>query len=837
MNEKNIICEQIPLSSRTERNKSIPLLIQKKNKGKGIKINKSIKKLLPNADFFQVHNNKPITSRKNSGIIDYERIKFLDDKKFHDDLYINMNLNSAPSFSDNVYKIHKLINEEKNRKFNNIYNILSNSPFTAQSNNDINDIAINQLLLQSSDRNKQIKIIKRNNSCQDVFNSKVKFKQLIKKNENPILINYTKAITRNSPKICNDKIQNFYSIKSNRSNLSSSTTNKSKFTIRFPEQKSNSKSNKIEEPTTTLNSKIILPKLKNVSSQNSSISNRSESGKVSLDIQKNEPSFITSLSVDKMKYNINQLLIDKSKKRTKFGEYEEKILKLKLCQIYQKEKLEMIMNDDKYNIQEKIDYIIKMYKNYEKIFIDYMDNIKRYNNFLYHAFYENEMQLRLLHKEKNNINYDMEIIVDKMINKQIQLEYLINLRNFLFYMKNRDKKIIKMNNAYVYKISNRNNFINKLFDIFGRYEDSLAYKYLKRIIPVGQLEKIIKPKIHITKGTIRKVSSIKHSPSIVENQNEDLLSPPPAGEKIFQSIEEFLDIMNYLTDNDIELLEDYEKREISKKELAKELDDEIEFNKKLENDEKNIYIKKCIKLLEKEKEKYFALTKKYEHYYDLYTKKKELSSLQLNYKVFSYKAFNNLDFYRKIKYNKLRVKYKIEGLVLIEKLIYNVKKILELNEELKVFPMKDIYHYIPEGILIQILNIKLDYFNQENQFLINDYTLQLIKLLEFFAEFIKNKNVQLKLKDNYKYSKARELVLNERKMFNSKFKKKMLINDRENNLKELKERWNKKIIREPKKYDICIKHYLNKSLEIKNYKHDLCCDEKDANEFLNFEEN
>jgi hypothetical protein len=56
--------------------------------------------------------------------------------------------------------------------------------------------------------------------------------------------------------------------------------------------------------------------------------------------------------------------------------------------------------------------------------------------------------------------------------------------------------------------------------------------------------------------------------------------------------------MNYLTDNDIELLEDYEKREISKKELAKELDDEIEFNKKLENDEKNIYIKKCIKLLE-----------------------------------------------------------------------------------------------------------------------------------------------------------------------------------------------------------------------------------------------
>ena len=35
-------------------------------------------------------------------------------------------------------------------------------------------------------------------------------------------------------------------------------------------------------------------------------------------------------------------------------------------------------------------------------------------------------------------------------------------------------------------------------------------------------------------------------------------------------------------------------------------------------------------------------------------------------------------------------------------------------------------------------------------------------------------------------------------MFNSKFKNKMLLNNRENNLKELKERWNKKIIRKRK---------------------------------------
>ena len=836
MNEKNIIYEPFPLSSRIYRNKNIPLLPQKIDNVKVLKINNSVKRQSSIDNLSPIHSNRHITARKKSSSSNSELVKILDDKNFHDDLYININLNSAPSYNDNVSEIRKMIKEERNRKYNKFYNMLSNPPLNDEYNSDFNDYVLNQLLLKNSKGNKQLKIIKRNKSCQDVLDSKTKIKNLIKRNDNSILINYTKALTRNSPKNRNDnKIQYPLSVKSNRSNLSSSTTNKSKFTIRFPDQKSN----KIEEPTTTMNSKIILPKLKSLSSQNSSISNRSESEKVSMEIQKIEPSFITSLSVEKMKLNINKLFIEKSKIKTKLGDYEEKILKLKLCQIYQKEKLEMLMKDEKFYVQEKIDYIIKMFKSYEKIFIDFMDNIKRYNNFLFHAFYENETELRLLNKKKKNINSDLEILVDKLINKQIQLEHLINLRNFLFYVKNKGKKVIKMNNVYVYHISNRNKLANKLFDIFGKDEDSLAYKYLKRIIPISQLEKIMKPKIHNINGTVRKINSIKHSPTSIENQKEDLLSPPPAGEKIFQSTEEFIDIINYMTDNDLELMADYEKSEINKIELAKVLDDEINFNQKLENEGVYIYINKYIKYLAKEKEKNLKLSKKYAYFYDLFTKKKELSSLQLNYKVYSYKAFNSIDFYNKIKYNKLRVIYKIEGLVLIEKLINNVTKILELNKEHNVFPMEDIYHYIPEGILTQILNTKIDYFNKENQFLINEYTLKLIKLYEFFGEFIKNKNKKLKLKDNVKYAKAREVVLYERKMYNSKIKKKMLFQYRENNLKELKERWNKKIIRDGKKCDTYLKLNLDKSFENKNYKPDLknINGEKEAKDILNFEEN
>ena len=107
--------------------------------------------------------------------------------------------------------------------------------------------------------------------------------------------------------------------------------------------------------------------------------------------------------------------------------------------------------------------------------------------------------------------------------------------------------------------------------------------------------------------------------------------------------------------------------------------------------------------------------------------------MQLNFKVYSFKAFNNINFYNKIKYNKLRVKYKIEGLVLLEKLIFNVNNILETNKKIKIFPEKDIYHYIPEGILRQILNIKVENFTKENQHLINEYNLQLLKLYGYFG--------------------------------------------------------------------------------------------------------
>jgi predicted patatin/cPLA2 family phospholipase len=85
------------------------------------------------------------------------------------------------------------------------------------------------------------------------------------------------------------------------------------------------------------------------------------------------------------------------------------------------------------------------------------------------------MDLRKRSKKEKDLTYDIEVLVNKLINKQKDLEYLINTRNFIFFVKNRGKNVIKMDNVYVYRISKRRKFIDNLFDLLGCSTDSLAF--------------------------------------------------------------------------------------------------------------------------------------------------------------------------------------------------------------------------------------------------------------------------------------------------------------------------------------------------------------------------
>ena len=814
MNNQKYMKKIPPLSSRPNKNQSIPLLFLKMNIEQNQK-NSSVKKFQSLEQESPFLSNKYNSSRKISKSSSSDQLKLYNNRNFHNNIYKNIPLINLFSFNKNSASIRQMVQEKKYQNIKNIYSEFFSSPFNNEYMSDINRLKKRNILIP----NIHYKLIsmKRNNSCQDLLDVKIKLKTAMKNEDSTprLSTNYSKALNINKNK---KKINQYNYIINNFSSNLSTGTNKSLISIKFPTRQSNNSSLKISEESLTTNQNIIsLPKLPLLKSS-SLKSAESESEKIILENPKKEESFITGLGVDKMKFNINRLIAEKTKNKEKIDEYEEKILKLKICQSYQKERLKKLLNNKKYNIQERIDHIIQMYYKYEKIYEEYMESVSRYNNFLFKVSNELDIELRIISKQKHDINYNLEILVNKIVDKQKEYENVISMRNFLFFAKNRDKKIIKMDNLYIYRISNRRKFVGKLFDILGRTQDSFAFKYLKKIIPLDHLEKIIHLATHKPTVKIRRGNTIKRTVRVsVEKPKEDinLLTPPSPGEKIFETPEDFIKIIENMTTNDLKLMKKYEKICLENSELKDELEEINALYEKFEKSDMNDYLMKDKKYLQDAKQKHIELSQRYKYLSDLATKRKELSSLQLDLKIFSYKSHNNIYFYNKIKYNKLRVKYKLEGLVLLEKLISSIKLILSLNKKLKIFSIKDIFHYIPRNILRQILELKVDYFNKDNQYLINEYTLKLLKLLEFFGEFIINKNERRKNMDRQVYNKIKENIQNERKIYNAYTIKQMVVEKREGTMKELMEKWNKKIIK--KKQDPIIIHKkLNKSLEIKS---------------------
>ena len=841
MNEKILLNKIVPLSSRITKSKSVSSIFQKINTERNQR-NKKIIKYSSIDNESRFNRNKSKSDRKLISSSSYNNIKIIDDKKFHNNIYQDIDLNSAPSYNDNISEIRKMINGQKYNNLRNMYAMYLNSPFPKEYLKDIKHLNKRKILIMSkNNRNLNLLPFKRNNSCEDLFDENIKLKSIITEKAvtarmSPINTKNNIDTNKNTRNTNRNNSKLSPNIKNNYSNLST-TTNKSLITLKFQDKQSESNVKSNQESIPTSQNNIILPKIPILNSHNSIKTTISDSEKNQIESPKNQPSFLTELALDKMKFNINNLIIDKSKKkRESIDKYEEKILKLKIYQTYQKEKLEELLNNEELYIQEKIDHIIKMYKLYDNIYETYMDNIVKYNRFLFKILYDIELELRKIRIDKKNINYQIEVLINKIIEKQIVFEYLISARNFLFLVKNRDKKIINMDKQYIHKVSNRRQLVIKLFDLFGRTEDSFAFKYLKKLIPLDILEKIIGKKVFKkSNSTLRGSNSNKHSTIILDEG----LSPPPPGVKIFQSPEDFINILNSMTNNDLELISNYQKLEEDKKELTAELKENIAFYQKSEKSELNNNIIKNEKILEEEKQKYNKLTKKYEYFNDLFIKKKELSSLQLDFKIFSYKSFNNIYFFNKIQYNKLRVKYKIEGLVLLEKLINNVNEILRLNKKINVFDLNEIYHYVPQSILNQILVLKIDYFDKDNQYLINEYTLKLLKLYGYFGEFLTNRNEQMKNFEHNIYMKVREKVLNERRIYNAQIVKRMINEKRENTLKELKEKWDKNVIKKSKISEIYIKQNPNKSVEVKDLKENLKSieEEQEKINLLNFEEN
>ena len=813
-----------PLSSRANKSPKISLLLKENNEKNNIESIPSEKYTPINSGKILYKNNLylmrkiPNSSRQNKSIGNY--YNFLNKLNAYRNIYSGR----ITSLNRNLSDIHLLIKDKKTK------NIKNNLMFNSMSSNDY---------LDDFKRYKKLNLLSikkhRNNSSEELFSISKKMKSLMRSEEmNQLSTNFSKIV---SAKENNSIITSLKNIKNNNSDYTT-TTNKSEINnSKLPEIQSNSsKINDINEYknfSKNINLSPKLPSLKinkdfNISSDGSNIENEKIMEERE---EKKEESFLTSLNTDKMKFKINKLFIENNR-RKKLTEFEEKILKIKIYQNYQKEALEKILQGEKFNVQERIDHIIKMYKLYESIYEEYVNDLSRYINFLVLISGELDIELRAIRKQKKDLLYNIEILVDKLITMQIKLEYSIKTRNFLFYVKNREKKIIELDEDFVIRVAKRRTFADKLLSIFGKNRDSIAIKYLKRLIPLEKLMSMVKARIHRTSRINRIVrrNSLKQSKTIKSEKPSDVLTPPPPGKKIFDSPEEFIKILNNMKYNNIILLKDYELAQIKKNEMLNELDKDIAYYERFEKSEKNKYLKNNHISLEEEKKKYKINSQKYEYINKLLENKEDDYSLKLGLKINFFSSFNDVYEYNMVKYNKLRIKYKYAGLLLLEKLINNIKVILSMNENSNIFNKDDINHYFPYGLLNQIIQIKRNYFNEDNQYLIREYTIKLLKLYEFFGKFIMNKNEISKINEPKLYMKIRDKVITQRKISNSKNIRKIVEEKNEVSSKKLLEKWNKKIILETRKIDKFSSHdIINKSIILKNK------DEKNENKNDEFE--
>ena len=237
--------------------------------------------------------------------------------------------------------------------------------------------------------------------------------------------------------------------------------------------------------------------------------------------------------------------------------------------------------------------------------------------------------------------------------------------------------------------------------------------------------------------------------------------------------------------------------------MLKEFDSIKTISEKYEKSYIFSYIKFDEKILEAEKNKHLRLSQKCDYLKNLLENKNDLSSLKQDFKIISFSVFN---------------KYQYEGLVFLEKLITIINSIMSMNENMNLFDLEEINIYIPHEILKQILRTKKEYFHESNQYLIKEYTLKLIKLYEFFYEFIIKKNEESKIKYKNKYNKLKEEVQIERKIYNSNIIKKMLNKRREADAKKLRDKWNKKTVLETRKSDLFTKPNFKKNLSVDNLK-------------------
>ena len=703
-------------------------------------------------------------------------------------LYSDFNFNKAPSLKQNVSEIHRMIESRKNYKLRCINNLFYNSLCgnrIAKTNIDDyyyegepKDIDFqNQNFFEKSN-------MQRNNSCLEFIpnkNNLIKNEPLVNNNGNiSTYNNKSRSInkymnTGNSGSIS----QTIYEIK-NIPDLSKDNLKQKNNTINID------KSNNQEES-------LYLPEL-----------------------QKIQNSFITNLNTKKMDFKISDCIYRSRDKNMKITDLEKNIYRLRIFQNFQKDKLNSMLDKKVYRLEKYIKHIESIFHKHSKIYKIYKINFQNYLRFLWNEISDKEDVIKLLNADHIKLEYDVDNLLTKNIDKQSELEKLIEIRNFLYRVKHKDEKIPDIDST-LYIESKKYLLAKCLTKLFENDNNITVIKFLNtipqkipdisNIDPKNFIAKNCPPVLPYNNFSNNNTSQSINDSKINKNNNKSNKSKAkkykskkikkeilyePDNENAFSSPEEFKKIITFLEDQNRFLLRQNENKRMLIETYKDELEtcvpeEEVEIGKKLmaEIEEKEKYLLEL-------KHKNVLLKEKFKDEYNQNLVNNQFKELRKLNRSDAHSSFADFKYFQTVNYNFQISRAKYQGLVFFKKLLHNFLNFLSLNYD--SFTKEKFYSHINPDYLDEILLYSKDLeFNDRNYFLIYDYTLKILKLYEFICFYVlrKNKEYNSNKKNIDIIKKEYDKITNQRKLENSRTIRRLIENKRINGCKQLIEKWQK----------------------------------------------
>ena len=724
------------------------------------KISKSISSNIfnKNKKKYRIINNNTIYKRKNNSalnenIYDYPQYKnnysiISNISNEVTDLYSDFSFNKAPTLRQNISSIHHLIQTNKQKNFSYLKNLYHNSLFNNNYINETNTLIYDDK--KSETINSSQICMNRNNSCGQLLSNSNRF---FKGEENLTSKDFKK----------NDKIKESFA------NLSTST---------YKTNRSN-------------NNQILNTNLLSQTNRNIDPSFK----KIIFEYNKNKEKNYFGLNTEKLFFNINDALYKNFDHIKNISEFENRILHMKIFQNFQYEKLNKLLYDKIYSLENLITRNTKAFEKLMDKYSKYKFIIQGYIKFLDEIVANREKELLILSNKKKKLEYDVDNLIYKTINRQKELEYLLEIRNFLYRVRYRNSDNIQLKNLHK-DLNSKINIESKKIELakffrklFGEYKNVAVYKYLCTV-PLEKRKSVLLKK--------------KSTTTFNNNNISDLIKK---GDKIFSSPDEFISVLEFSEKKNLSLLKTLESRNLDIKRYKKKIEDlnpidEQRYGKFIMEE-----IEKKTIELSKIKQVNDCLTAKFNYYSDENTKITDIfrkNKKKENFKSNRDYIGTDLQFYYTRKYKNLIAAEKYSGIVFLKKIVENFNNFISSNYN--SFTVDKFYSLISPQSLEEIQEKVITGFDDKSQAYIKKYNFEMCKLFEFICEsVIANNREYLKNEKNIKIIKKKnEEIQNEKKIKNTKIIMSLVEEKRIKNSKKLIEKWekqtfyiNKKIFSKP----------------------------------------